>query len=233
VDGAGDLFIADAANNAVRAIEPASGAPSIAAVVNGASGQSGALAPGEVVVVYGSGLGPGTLAAAPSGVPQLANTSLLFNGVAGAMLYSSSGQLSAIAPAGLSGSTVTVTAVYGDVESPSPVLSLAPAAPALFTASGAGTGQAEALNQNGSLNSAANPAAAGSTVTLFATGLATDSMPVVVVQGLTAPVQSVSAAHGVVQIVVQIPGILTAGAASVFLASDGVASPPGVTIAIQ
>jgi uncharacterized protein (TIGR03437 family) len=39
----------------------------------------------------------------------------LFNGVAGEMLYASSGQLSAIAPAGLSGSTVTVTAVYGDV----------------------------------------------------------------------------------------------------------------------
>jgi uncharacterized protein (TIGR03437 family) len=234
VDASGDLFIADSANNAVRAIEPASGAPSIAAVVNGASGQSGALAPGEVVVVYGSGLGPGTLAAAPNGVPQLANTSLLFNGVAGEMLYASSGQLSAIAPAGLSGSTVTVTAVYGDVESPSPVLSLAPAAPALFTASGTGSGQVEALNQNGSLNSAANPAPAGSTVTLFATGLATGSTPVVVVQGLTAAVQSVSAAaQGVVQIVVQIPTILTAGAAPVFLDSDGVASPPGVTIAIQ
>jgi uncharacterized protein (TIGR03437 family) len=234
VDASGDLFIADTANSAVRAIEPGSSAPSIAAVVNGASGQSGALAPGEVVVVYGSGLGPGILAAAPNGAPQLANASLLFNGIAGAMLYASSSQLSAVAPAGLSGSTVTVTAVYGDVESPSPVLSLAPAAPALFTAPGAGSGQAEALNQNGSLNSAANPAIAGSTVTLFATGLATDSTPVVVVQGLTAVVQSVSAAaQGVVQIAVQVPSILTTGAASVFLDSNGVASPSGVTIAIQ
>src|SRR5208283_1699958 len=41
VDASGDLFIADSGNNAVRAIEPGSSAPSIAAVVNGASGQPG------------------------------------------------------------------------------------------------------------------------------------------------------------------------------------------------
>jgi uncharacterized protein (TIGR03437 family) len=236
VDASGNLFIADSANNAVRAIEPGSSAPSIAAVVNGASGQSGPVAPGEVVVVYGSGLGPGTLTAAPSGSPtaQVANASLLFNGVAGEMLYASSRQLSAIVPAGLSGSTVTVTAVYGDIESTSSFLALAQAAPALFTASNAGSGQAEALNQNGSLNSAANPAVAGSTVTLFATGIAAGSILSVTIQGVSAAVQSVSTTTpGVAQISVQIPTGLTPGAAPVALQSAGVTSPPGVTIAIQ
>jgi uncharacterized protein (TIGR03437 family) len=233
-DASGNLFIADSGNHAVRAIEPASSAPSIAAVVNAASGQSGPVAPGEVVVVYGSGLGPGTLAAAPSGVTQVVNASLLFNGVAGEMLYASSRQLSAIAPAGLSGSTVTVTAVYGDIESTSPVLPLALAAPALFTASGAGSGEAEALNQNGSLNSAANPAVAGSTVTLFATGIAAGSMLSVTIQGVSAAVQSVSTATpGVAQISVQVPAGLASGPAPVVLQSNGVTSPPGVTIAIQ
>ncbi|MGP8243002.1 MAG: hypothetical protein ACLQVN_00615 [Bryobacteraceae bacterium] len=234
VDPSGDVFIADSDNSAVRVIEPSSSAPSIAAVVNGASGQSGPLAPGEVAVVYGAGLGPGTLAAAASRVTQLGDASLLFNGVAGEMLYASSHQLSAIVPAGLSGSTVTVTAVYGDVESSSAVLPLAQAAPALFTASDAGSGPAEALNQNGTLNNAANPAVAGSTITLFATGTAAGSTLSVTIQGVSAAVQSASVTTpGVTQISVQVPSGLTAGAASVVLQSAGVASPPGVTIAIH
>jgi uncharacterized protein (TIGR03437 family) len=236
IDASGDVFIADSGNNAVRAIEPSSSAPSIAAVVNGASGQSGAVAPGEVVVVYGSGLGPGTLAAAPSGNPvgQVGNASLLFNGIAGAMLYASSHQLSAIVPAGLTGLTVTVTAVYGDIESTSPVLTLAQAAPGLFTSSDAGSGPAEALNQNGTLNSAVNPAATGSTVTLFATGTAAGSTIAVTIQGVSAAVQSVSTTTpGVAQITVQIPTGLSSGAAPVVLVSDGVTSPSGVTIAIH
>jgi uncharacterized protein (TIGR03437 family) len=231
-DASGDIFIADAGNNAVRAIEPASAAPSITAVVNGASDQTGPLAPGEVVVVFGSGLGPVTLVSAASRAVQLGNASLLFNGVAGQMLYASSRQASAIVPAGLSGQTVAVTAVYGDIESTSPVLTLAQAVPALFTASGGGSGQAEALNQNGTLNSAANPAAAGSTVALFATGAA-GSMLAVTIQGESAAVQSVSTATaGVEQIDVQIPTGLASGTASVVLVSDGVSSPP-VTIAIH
>jgi uncharacterized protein (TIGR03437 family) len=234
VDSSGDIFFADSGNNAVRAIEPGSRAPSIGAIVNGASGQSGSLAPGEVVVVYGSGLGPGTLESAAARVTQLANTSLLFNGVAGEMLYASSRQISAIVPAGVSGSTVTVTAVYGDIESAPLVENLAQAAPGLFTVSNAGSGQAEALNSNGSLNSAANPAAAGSTVTLFATGVATDSALAVTIAGESAAVQSISAAsEGVVQIAVQIPTGLTSGAVPVVIQSAGISSPSGVTIAIR
>ena len=46
----------------------------------------------------------------------------------------------------------------------------APTAPALFTADGSGTGPAAAFNQDGSYNSATNPAAKGSIVVLFMTG---------------------------------------------------------------
>jgi len=42
--------------------------------------------------------------------------------------------------------------------------------PGLFTVDGTGSGQVVALNQDGSTNNGANPAKAGSTVTLFATG---------------------------------------------------------------
>jgi uncharacterized protein (TIGR03437 family) len=42
--------------------------------------------------------------------------------------------------------------------------------PGLFTADGSGSGQVAAVNQDGSLNNGANPAKAGSVVTLYATG---------------------------------------------------------------
>ena len=42
--------------------------------------------------------------------------------------------------------------------------------PGLFTVDGSGSGQVAAVNQDGSLNNGANPAKAGSIVTLYATG---------------------------------------------------------------
>jgi uncharacterized protein (TIGR03437 family) len=42
--------------------------------------------------------------------------------------------------------------------------------PGLFTVDGSGSGQVAALNQDGSVNNGANPAQAGSVVTLYATG---------------------------------------------------------------
>jgi uncharacterized protein (TIGR03437 family) len=46
----------------------------------------------------------------------------------------------------------------------------APAVPGVFTADSSGSGQAAALNQDGSYNDAGHPAPAGSFVTLFVTG---------------------------------------------------------------
>src|SRR5262249_10352058 len=64
VDSTGLVYIADSANNAVRVLQPAASGLAIGAVVNGASNLTGAVAPGSVVVIYGSGLGPATLAQA-------------------------------------------------------------------------------------------------------------------------------------------------------------------------
>ena len=47
---------------------------------------------------------------------------------------------------------------------------VAAAHPGIFSAASSGTGQAAVLNQDGSYNSATNPAAGGTIVTLFATG---------------------------------------------------------------
>jgi hypothetical protein len=63
VDSADKVYIADLNNNRIRVVTPASSglaanSPTISAVTNAASNLGGAVAPGEIVVLYGSGLGP-------------------------------------------------------------------------------------------------------------------------------------------------------------------------------
>ncbi len=148
---------------------------SVSAIVNAASGLSGGIAPGEIVVVYGSGLGPAQLATASAGAgglfgTQLAGTSVSFNGIAGPMIYTSSGQVSAVVPYGITGGTALVTVTYQGQTSAAFSGPMASSAPGIFTANSTGKGQAAALNQDGSLNSASNPAHPGDVIILFATG---------------------------------------------------------------
>jgi uncharacterized protein (TIGR03437 family) len=46
-----------------------------------------------------------------------------------------------------------------------------PASPGIYAANGSGTGQALGFNQDGTANSISNPAAVGSTITFYATGV--------------------------------------------------------------
>jgi hypothetical protein len=63
VDSAGNLYIAAYENNLIRVLTP----PGASSVTSGASNLSGPIAPGEIVVVYGSSLGPSQLVAATVG----------------------------------------------------------------------------------------------------------------------------------------------------------------------
>ncbi len=118
--------------------------------------------------------------------------------------------------------------------SPVPVVG---SAPGIFTVSG-GIGQAAANNQDGSLNSASNPAARGSVVSLYATGQG--SSPGVVtltIAGYNAPLLYAGPApgfDGLMQINAQIPcGFLPPGIQTVVLSIDGVSSQPGPTLSID
>jgi uncharacterized protein (TIGR03437 family) len=134
-------------------------------------------------------------------------------------------------------------------------VAVAPTAPALFTLDYSGKGQAAALNQNQLANGASSPAAAGSQLMLFATGLGqttpagtdgavltapppTVGPPVVTIGGQPATVVSASgvpgAIAGLMQIVVQVPGGVQAGnAVPVTLQAGGVSAPTGVTVAVS
>ena len=81
------------------------------------------------------------------------------------------GQVNALAPFELSSKTSTVLqVVYNGATSAGMTLPVVPALPGLFTANATGKGEGAILNQDGSINSASNPAAAGSTIQLFGTG---------------------------------------------------------------
>jgi uncharacterized protein (TIGR03437 family) len=111
------------------------------------------------------------------------------------------------------------------------------AAPGIFTVSG-GAGQAAANNQDGSLNSASNPAARGSVVSLYATGQGSSTGNVLLtIAGYNAPILFAGPAPGFVglmQINAQIPGgFLPPGIQPVTLFIGAAVSQAGVTLAIR
>ncbi|HEY2014882.1 MAG TPA: hypothetical protein VGH38_15350, partial [Bryobacteraceae bacterium] len=154
----------------------------------------------------------------------------------------------------ISGSTASVAVIYQGQVSSTVSLGVVPAAPGVFTFNSSGTGLAAAVNQNGSVNDASHPAAAGSVVTLFATGAGQtnpagqDGLPggtplplpvlpvTVTVGGQTATVQyagaSANAVAGIMQVNVQIPSGLTAGLAPVVVKVGSAVSQDGVTVSV-
>jgi uncharacterized protein (TIGR03437 family) len=260
VNAVGNVFIPDNFNNAVRQLTFTGSNLSIAAVTNGASNQTGAIAPGEVIVIYGTNIGPATAVGYQftSGgqlSTSIGGTSVYVNGAPAPMLYASLYQVSAIVPFGLTGSAAYVF-VQNQGQTTAPVIvNVAPTAPAVFTADASGTGQAAAFNSDNSVNSAAKPAKAGSIVTLFVTGAGATNPPstdgVLAAVPLPQPVAPVTVAiggkqatlnyaggspgtvNGVIQVNATVPGGLPAGAASVIVQVGNVASQGNVTISVS
>jgi uncharacterized protein (TIGR03437 family) len=175
VDPAGNVLLADAGNNAIRAATPGISTAFIGSVANGASNAVGPIAPGEIVVLYGNGIGPSLLTpfqltTAGLVATQIGSYSVLFNGIAAPLLYASAGQTSAIVPYGVTGLTVQVAVQYQNQTTAPVTVELALSTPGVFTADSSGKGQARAFNQDGSVNNASQPAKGGSVVTLYATG---------------------------------------------------------------
>ena len=154
---------------------PQAGTPpaiTAAGIVNGANFTGGAVAPGEIVGIFGTGLGP---VQGVQGVYDemgylsryLGEARVFFDGIQAPLTYVSSTQVNAIVPYGVQTNTV-VRVEYQLRSSNSPTLPVAPSAPGIFALSG--QTQGVIVNQNGTLNSASAPASRGETVTFFATG---------------------------------------------------------------
>ena len=234
-------------------------------IVHSASYQPGGVSPGEIVTIYGEELGPASLTTATleaDGLTvskSLAGTRILFDGVAAPLVYTSRGQVSAIVPYAVAGkSTVPVIAEYLGARSAPLTLRILSAVPALYSLDSSGSGPGAALNQDGLLNSAANPAIVGQVVILYGTGEglttplqadgqltpAVEPLPrprqrvTVTMGGVECPVLYAGAPPGLVagalQINVQLPaGVPTGESVPVVLAVGEALSPDTVTIAIR
>jgi len=142
---------------------------------NSASNAGGAISPGELVSIYGRNFGFGGLV-----VPALENnrypfelglTRVLFNGQPGYITAATPTQINVFVPNTIETSGEVSVVVQVDDLGYTPVrVPLAPMAFGLYSLNGTGTGPGAILNQDGTVNSALNPAARGSIVSVFGTG---------------------------------------------------------------
>jgi uncharacterized protein (TIGR03437 family) len=215
-----------------------------------------------IVSIFGSGLGPleaASLELDGNGhvATQLAGTRVLFNGVPAPVIFTSETQIGVIAPYALDGNSILHVAVeLNGVRSLPVELAVAPTAPGLFTVDSSGRGPGAILNQDGSINSPANPAARGSIIVLYGTGegqtdpggedgkVAVDVLPrprlpvSVTIGGRQAEVLFAGGAPslvaGVIQVNARVPADLAqTGEVPVLLQVGSAASQPGVTLSIR
>ncbi len=125
--------------------------PSLQSVVNAATFVAGDVAPGSIATLTGTQFSGKVV-------------TVTFGGLPAQVLFANATQINVIVPAGLSPKTSAQVIVTVDGTASTPLTaSLAPFAPGIF-ASGV-------LNQDSSVNSSKQPAAPGSIIQIFATGL--------------------------------------------------------------
>jgi uncharacterized protein (TIGR03437 family) len=154
--------------------------PTILKVTNAASFNTGSISAGEIITVFGTGLGPSTgVSASPTNGQYptsagLSNVLVLVGGYPAAMIYASATQVSAVVPYEINRpvflQSVNVQVKYLGQSSNGVVLTQVAAAPGIFTANSSGSGPGAILNANLTVNSPSNPASLGSTVVLYVTG---------------------------------------------------------------
>jgi uncharacterized protein (TIGR03437 family) len=133
-----------------------------------------AIAPGMMVSLFGSGLGPQqgiqTQATLQSPFPtQAGNVEVTFDGKPAPLIWVQDAQINAVAPWSLiPGEATQVCVSYQNVKTNCLTVPVAQNSPGVFTIDGV---HAAALNQDGTINSADHPAPVGSIISVFATGL--------------------------------------------------------------
>ena len=156
-------------------------AGSVSCVVSAASRSGQAVAPGEIVDIFGRGIGPAQTVSATASSEHidtwLGGVQVLFNGVPAPLLSVGPNQIRAVVPfetgpSTLSGSgSATIQVLNGSTTGQPVTAPTAALAPAIFTVDGRPAGQALMVNEDGTLNSETNPARQGSIVIIYSTGL--------------------------------------------------------------
>lgn len=213
------------------------------AVSNAASGSASAVAPGSLVSIYGSGLATSTASASSFPITaSLGGASVSVNGMAAPVLYASPTQINVQVPFEISAGPATVSVSVGSTVVGTTSVAVQGSAPGLFTLS---SGLAAVVNQDGVVNGPSQPAAVGSVIAAYLTGLgavspvvgtgaAAAAVPLSTVTGdVTATIGGLSAAlqfaglapgfAGLYQVNVQVPQ-LASGSYPLQISEGGVPS---------
>jgi endo-1,4-beta-xylanase len=234
-------------------------------MVNAAGYEGGGVAPGEIVTLYGANFGPANLAvsqvSSSGGFPTSLNgVQVLFDGVPAPLLYAEAGQVSAIVPFEVANEQQTMIQYQynpgtGPVVSNTAAANVTAVAPAIFALNGTGSGPGAILNYPSyAVNSAANPAPAGSAVIVYATGggvvqggavdggLAPGAAKLsasvtATIGGAPATVYYAGSAPGLVnglaQVNLEVPSGLASGPQPVVITIGGVSTQAGLTVQVQ
>lgn len=226
----GSIFIADSGNGRVRELSGSSSTQTAASIlvvsaVNAASLTPGPVAPGMLMAILGTGLTADDLSA----------TEVLFNSTVAPILAITPTEILVRAPVSLEGSeSVQISVSNQSAQIAQIVANVADAAPALFANA---SGQVSALNQDGTLNSPSNPAAAGSIISLFGTGEGVTGLPFSVsIGGYNATILYAGPAGadpGMFQINVQVPsGYFAGGTLPILVNVGSFTTQTGLTVSV-
>jgi uncharacterized protein (TIGR03437 family) len=177
-------------------------------VQNAGDNTIGAVAPGEIISIFGTNLGPAipvttTVSAAGFFATTLSETQVLFDNIPAAMWYTSATQINAIVPYEISGRATTfMQVIYRGTPSVSLNLQVAAAAPGIFVGPG---GQAAVFNQNGTINGPAFRAPKSTSIVMFATGEGPTNPPGVT--GRVIPPDPTQLKHPIAAVAVTIGGV--------------------------
>jgi len=139
----------------------------ITCVANSATFWSGPLVPGEIVSIFGIGIGPDQpaylrLDSEGNVDRSFGGVTVFFNGVAAPLTYASRNQINAVIPFELDGWPGTFVTILKDgVVLPEVNIPVTSASPGVFAL----------VNQDGTINGSSHPAATGSYMTLYLTGV--------------------------------------------------------------
>ena len=241
---------------------PSQPAPVLKAVASAANYNADAVAPGEIVALFGSNLGPSSIVKAEvenGAFPtSLAGTQVLFDGVPAPLIYTLQGQVSAVVPYAVAGKTSTdVQVKYLDSVSDTLNVPVRAGHPGIFTLDSSGVGPGAILNQDATVNTSGNRAERLSVIAIYCTGGGvtdpasadgevvagdlrhlTQTPIAVTIGGMNAAVKYAGAVPGsiagLVQINAEIPaGLAPAIAAPVVVKIGDWNSTPNVTVSVK